>query len=357
MHAYSRRARRARVTAATALEYWRFLTRWQHVAPGAQLGGIAGLRRVLEQLQGVDAPAVAWESHLLPARLHGYQRAWLDQLCHGGEVTWLRLRAKELDDPDRRAAGTSKATPISVVFRADLGWLLAAHRGAQEPEVPAAGAVAEVVGLLHERGALFASELAAGARRLPAEIEQALWEAVARGLVTGDGFAALRELVGGPRREPVATARWSRLRTGARPTTARAGRWSLVAPPHPDSAADPHDLADAVAEQLLHRWGVVVPALAAVERLALPWREVQWALRRLEDRGVVRGGRFVAGLPGEQFALPEAADELGDPRSRAAHATTAVTVNAADPLNLSGVLVPGPRVPAVRTNTVTIPAG
>ena len=348
MHAYSRSSRRKAVEAVSAVDFLRFVLRWQHVAPGTQLRGAAGVRIAVEQLQGFEAAAAAWEPEILRRRVSDYQPSHLDRLCHDGEITWLRLSPNQ-PASDRRAA-PSKATPVALAFRDDIAWLLQAARLAAVPEVPAAGATAEVVEALGRRGAQFLAELAAATRRLPAEIEEALWDGVSRGLLTADGFAAIRSLVetGRPRPKPAHSV--SRLRRGAPRPNRAAGRWSLIAPVEP--VEDREGLAEAVADQLLQRWGVVFRDLAVHEGMPLPWRDLQRALRRLEDRGLVRGGRFVAGFSGEQYALPAAVEGLADIRRRP-RSGERITVNACDPLNLTGVVIRGPRTPAVRTNTVT----
>ncbi len=349
MHSYSRRSRRRSVEPATAQDFMRFLLRWQHVAPGTQLGGDAGLTAVLEQLQGFEAAAVAWETGLIARRLRHYDAAWLDRLCHNGEVAWLRLIPRAVDGADGPATAPSKATPISVVFRSDLPWLLEAARGGSPPVEPTVGATAEVVDALRQRGACFASELAAITRRLPDDVERGLWHGVTRGLIMCDGFGAIRARMSGTRTPP-GRRRLSRLARGARPTAAAAGRWSLV--PGTDGGLDRDELSEAVAEQLLNRWGVVFRALAVQDSLRLPWREIQWALRRLEDRGQIRGGRFVSGFGGEQYALPDAVEQLTRVRKQTKTGER-VVVNATDPLNLVGLIVPGDTVTAVRTNRIT----
>jgi ATP-dependent Lhr-like helicase len=361
MHSYSRQTRRRAVEPVTARDFMRFLLRWQHAAPGTRLRGHHGVRQVVEQLQGFEAAVSAWEPHLMAGRVEGYRPSMIDVLCHDGEVTWLRLSLSQ-PTSDRRAS-PSKATPVTIAFRDDLPWLLQATRlgpdvardaTAGRAEVPAVGATAEVVEALTAKGARFLSELAADTGRLPTDIEGALWDGVARGLLTADGFAAIRSLVE-ERRRPAAPARSvSRRRRGARGPSRAAGRWSLVEAVEP--VDDREGLAEVVADQLLQRWGVVFRDLAVHEGLAVPWRDLQWALRRFEDRGLVRGGRFVAGFSGEQYALPAAVDALKAVR-KLPRTGERVTVNACDPLNLTGVVIRGARVPAVRTNTVTFVDG
>jgi ATP-dependent helicase Lhr and Lhr-like helicase len=357
MHAYSRKHRRQGVEPVSAQDFMRFLLRWQHVAPGTQLRGRVGIRLVIEQLQGFEAGAATWEPEILRRRLADYQPALLDRLSLDGEVTWLRLSAWQPAASGNgdaaasvRRSSPSKATPITIAFRDDLPWLLQVARLDRAPEVPAVGATAEVVEALAAKGARFVSELAADTGRLRTDIEEALWDGVARGLLTADGFAAIRSLVEDrrhPRRPGVRSV--SRLRRGASGPTTAAGRWSLVPPAEP--VEDRESLAEVVADQLLQRWGVVFRDLVIHEGLPVPWRELQWALRRFEDRGLIRGGRFVAGFSGEQYALPAAMDALKAIRRQPRNGER-VVVNACDPLNLTGVIIRGPRTPAVRTNSV-----
>jgi ATP-dependent Lhr-like helicase len=368
IHSYTQNRLRREIEPVSSQDFMRFLLRWQHVTPGTQRQGRAGLLSVVEQLQGFELAAGAWEESVLPARVEGYQRRWLEDLCLSGEVGWgrLSLRTPEPDGQPRRGASTpSRATPVTFTLRADLPWLTMATRGGALPEEPAHGAARDVLDALRSQGAMFSSDLPGATGRLPVEVQEGLWDLVARGIVTADGFAAVRSLFS--RREVVARRHLpERRRLGLRPNpaTLRAlrqpgeGRWALLATSArsagPPLATD--ELAEHVAGQLLARWGVVFWDLGSHEDLAVPWREILWALRRFEARGLVRGGRFVTGFAGEQYALPEALDELRHIR-RTERKGEIVRLSAADPLNLSGVILPGKRVPAIRTNSVVFRDG
>ena len=214
-----------------AEQLMRFLVQWHHVTGATQHRGVDGLARVIGQLQGYETAVGAWEPQVLARRVHDYDPAWLDRLCHQGEVTWLRLKPPSPDDPDRRLAGATRTTPVSLVLRADLPWLLAAHRGETSPPVPACGAVAEVVEVLTAKGACFASELARATGRVLADVEAALWEGMARGLLVSDGFEPVRAVASGRRHAPPTASRRARLRSAGpashrdrRPVVARARR-------------------------------------------------------------------------------------------------------------------------------------
>ena len=358
IHSYSRQTRRRSIEPSTLQDLMRFLLRWHHLAPGTQLSGEDGLVQLLSLLQGYEAAAMAWEPELLGRRMRHYDGGWLDRLCHAGEVAWLRLVPRPRDDGEPSTAGPSKATPIAVVLRSDLPWLLAAARSAGAPARPSVGATAEILEVLEARGACFATDLASATRRLAEDVDRGLWDGVARGLVMCDGFAAIRARVGPPR-APSRPSRFSRMARVPAPRVSSAGRWSAV-PADPggpgDADVDADELAEAVAEQLLNRWGVVFRDLALRDSLRLPWRDLQRALRRLEDRGLVRGGRFVAGFSGEQYALPAAVEQLVRVR-RTEPTGERVVINATDPLNLTGSVLPGETVPAVRTNKVVFVDG
>lgn len=350
IHGYTRQRLRAEIAPVTTQDFQRFLLRWQHVAPGTQLEGRLGVLAVIAQLQGYELAAGAWEE-VIKARVQAYRMEWLDDLCLSGDVTWgrLTLRSQPAEQfPGRSGMTPSRATPITLTIRDDLPWLLQAARGDRTPAAPEMGRTAEVVEALAEHGALFAAQLASTTGRLPSEVDEALWEAVARGLVTADGFRAMRYLLYG-RRAPLVTTR-HRLRRGSRPNARTVGRWALL--PTAIATDDADELAEAVAEQLLARWGVVFRDLLVRDTVGVPWREVLWALRRMEARGTVRGGRFVTGFAGEQYAIPEAVEQLRAVR-KSPRTGEAVQLAAADPLNLAGILLPGPRVPAVPRRSVS----
>jgi ATP-dependent Lhr-like helicase len=336
---------RREIEPSTAADLLRFLARWQHVAPGTRLHGARGLSEVVLQLQGFHAAAGAWERELLAARVADYHPSLLDELCLAGDVAWGRLAVSPAPDeaPRRRNAPTRNA-PVTLALREDLGWLLAGIGGSPPPLGPSAQALVDV---LARRGASFLPDLAAATGRLPGEVESALWELVSAGLVTCDGFSGLRALVDPPGRGRI-----------VRRTRPSGGRWSLLrhgeAPPAAGAPAG--ELPDAVLERLagqyLRRYGVVFRDLLARESAPPPWRDLLRVYRALEARGALRGGRFVAGFTGEQFALQEAVDALRASRRAPRAGAERVDVSAADPLNLVGILTPGARVPAVLGNRV-----
>jgi ATP-dependent Lhr-like helicase len=310
---------RKEIEPVPAVDFLRFLARWQHAHPGSELAGEVGLRELISQLQGFQLPAGGWEGHVLPARLRGYHPGMLDALCLTGQVVWGRFApAREVDAPVR-SPGLSRVAPLGLALREELPFLLGPLRDQ-----------------LQRRGACFWSELLSAAGLLAEELEAALWELVAAGEVTSDGFAGLRALI--------ARARPMRAEPRADPLSA-GGRWSLLrgpAEPLPDAAK-----LEWHAGQLLRRYGVVFRDLLEREATAPPWRELALVFRRLEARGELRGGRFVAGFAGEQFALPGAVETLRAVRRAARLGAESLQLSAVDPLNLVGILTPGPRVPAV----------
>ncbi|HSR51307.1 MAG TPA: DEAD/DEAH box helicase [Acidobacteriota bacterium] len=444
---------RREIEPVSAANFMRFLFRWQHLAPGTRLHGQTGLEQVLEQLQGLEAPASAWETAILPSRLSDYSDGLLDILCLSGRFAWGRLSVRNAatgDDepaslpasrsggtarqPNGKKAGDAQATdssaasgsrqgsrstspsppsgrggrpnklaPVAFFHRQDLDELLSLHHGEDPLEAGLSTHGQTVLEALQRCGASFLEDLIRATGLLPSQVEEGLWELASSGLATADGFDNLRRLIDPKRRrKPVRRKSLRRGRAAPRKEGSPTGRWTLLRPlsrhisidrrasesTHEDAAtgeagkkqrhtgdgpgqannpsdtsvgpgADPlsakvgttaaghtdGETVEAYARQMLNRWGVVFRDLTQRETLNVPWRELLWTLRRLESRGEVRGGRFVSGLIGEQFALPEAVDALrqlrraGKPKD-----PERLSISAADPLNLTGILLPGPRV-------------
>ena len=332
---------RKQVEPVTAAQYMRWLLRWQHVAPQSQLSGERGLLEAVSQLQGFEIPANAWEKDILTSRMNKYDPAELDQLCLTGAIGWGRLSPhpatlEDVGTGRRRVVPTSVA-PITLFVREDSDWmrprLAEEEQGYERVLTDNARTVLE---FLRRRGASFFADIVRGTGKLKSEIETALWELVAAGMVTADGFDNLRSLINPSRRNAVGAPKLARPRHTS-------GRWSLLCP---TDVTDRTRMVEATCRMLLRRYGVVFREVLARESNLPKWRELLIAFRRLEDRGEVRGGRFVNGFLGEQFALPEAVESLRAVRNIAASGET-VTVSAADPLNLVGFIVPGERVPAI----------
>ena len=337
---------RREVVPAPPASLVRFLFQWQHVSPTHHLRGEGGLLEAIESLQGFEAPAGAWESDLLPARISGYEPLLLDGLSLAGELVWGRMAPPHTNGNGTSGrAALSRATPITIALREAVDWLL------DQPQTDGhrvSGAAQEVLTTLAQRGASFLSDIATRTRRLPSEVEEAMWELAVQGRVTADSLEALRRRIRGSASRG---RRGSRQRRGRPYQRLQHGRWSLLEAQSPQS-----DPVEARARQLLRRYGLLFPELLAREPMAPRWRDLVRVLRRLEARGEIRGGRFVAGFVGEQFALPEAVEMLrkvnkSEPDGRM------VAVSACDPLNVAGILTPGERVPAVLGNKVAFRDG
>jgi ATP-dependent Lhr-like helicase len=343
IHRYTRDRKRAEFQPVPAAAFMRFLFQWQGLTGGERREGPAALELVLAQLEGFPIAASAWESEILPARMRWYEEHWLDQLCASGRVIWQRPASGH--DGGRKTAPV-RATPIVLLPREF------AHEWQTVPDSAPdlSGAALDVLAALRDNGASFFVDLVADTGRLRSEIEAALGELVSHGLVTADGFAGLRALVA------PAEIKARRLRRGgvraAFQNLESAGRWALVRTRKPaaDDRANAGDHIDHIARVLLKRYGVVFRKLVEREPQLPPWRELFYVLRRLEARGEIRGGRFVSGFSGEQFALPEAAASLR--RFREEQQDELVAVCGSDPLNLTGFIVPGERVPALPGNRI-----
>ena len=341
---------RKQVQPATPAQFMRWLGRWQHLAPGTQLSGERGLLEIVRQLQGFEIPANAWERQILPQRLRDYDPAHLDHLCLTGAVGWGRLSPHPAT-LEATAGGTRRVVPTSVApvtffLREESDWMPPArHQDPGELQRCLSPAAVEVFTYLLGRGASFFADIVRGTGRLKAEVETALWELVAAGVVTADGFDNLRTLIS-PKRNHGSAARNRRPRHSS-------GRWTIL---NPEPARDHNATLEAACRMLLDRYGVVFRELLARESVLPKWRELLLTFRRLEDRGEVRGGRFVSSFIGEQFALPEAVESLRAIRN-APPAEETITVSAADPMNLVGIIVPGERVPAISGNLVSFRDG
>jgi ATP-dependent Lhr-like helicase len=324
IHRYTLNRLRAEIAPVSPAEFMRFLFTWQHVEPSSRLAGPEGLRAVLAQLDGLELPARAWERDVLTARLERYEPAMLDMLCLSGEVGWARLSSGPT-----QVVG---ATPIALFLRerADDWWAL---RDAA-PEATLTDAARRILERLHSHGASFAHELKAACDLTNDACREALAELVAAGLVASDGFAGVRSIVSqsAPRRGGADTA----------------GRWSIV---RRDSTASREDAVHALAWTLLARYGVVYRRVLARESSGVPWRDLARVYRTLEARGEIRGGRFVSGMSGEQFALPDAVDRLRELR-RSGPDETLMTISAADPLNLTGIITGAERLRTAAGNRI-----
>lgn len=336
---------RREIEPVSALDLHRFLCRWQHVAPGTQLHGAEGTLQVIRQLQGYEIPASAWESEILSRRIRNYDPAYLDELCLSGEVMWGRisphpaLSPQPLEDGEGRRVRATRIAPISFFLRESMDWL-PPHATAPPDETGLSPAAQDVAAALRARGASFFADLSRATGRLASEVEDALWELVAAGLVTADGFENLRALID-PRR------RRGEGRDRARRPRHSGGRWALIQQAEHEVSKSAR--AEAFADQLILRWGVLIRDLLTKESTSPFWRDLLPVLRLKEARGELRAGRFVAGFSGEQFAAPEAVEILRAVRRSSDHPEDAVHIANADPLNLAGILLPGPRV-----NTLSI---
>jgi ATP-dependent Lhr-like helicase len=323
IHRYTLDKLRKEIEPVTTADFLRFLACWQHVDEEHRLEGPRGVSEVVRQLAGFEVPAPAWEASVLPSRVRGYRREWLDELTLSGEFAWGRLWGS--------GASPVRATPICLLPRDEIEMWTALSK---EPDARAlAGPAREIHTALSTRGAMFPQELLRASRLLQAELENGLGELVSRGLVTCDSYGGLRSLL------VLASRRRARAPV--------AGRWSLLR--HDSSDAGP---VETIARQLLRRTGVVFRRTIVREKQPVPWRDLVRVLRTLEARGEVRGGRFVAAFDGEQYALPEAVSLLRAVRRRAPGPP--LLVSAGDPLNLRGILTPDKRVSPLARQRVLV---
>jgi len=345
IHRYTLNKLRAEIEPVSPADFMRFLFAWQRVDANEHAAGLEGLATVIAQLDGFEVPAAAWETEVLPSRVAEYDPALLDTLCMMGRVAWGRAAGQR----GSGAAGPIRSTPVALFLRENLGdWLQESH----ESEAQLSSYAGIVRQALEQRGASFFHELTALSGLLPTQVEQGLAELAGLGLVTSDSFAGLRALITpSSKRKPLsgATRRYRTAPVGIE----TAGRWSLLQRCHPAEGprVTPMLNTELFAKSLLHRYGVVFKRLLARETGTPSWRELLMVYRRLEARGEIRGGRFVSGMSGEQFALPEAVGQLRAIR-RLEPAGQLVALSAADPLNLTGIITPGERVTGITRNRI-----
>jgi ATP-dependent helicase Lhr and Lhr-like helicase len=346
---------RAEIQPVSVHDFYRFLFAWQRADHEHRVEGLEGLQSVLEQLDGCELPLAAWESAVLPARVTDYDPEWLDRLCFSGRIGWGRLSIPQ--NPNGRASAPLRTSPIALYLRENLtDWLkLAQSNSAIELPVTSEA----VFAALQNGGALFFSELVSRSGLLPSQVEEALSQLAAVGLVTSDSFDGLRALLVPSNKRPTFGRNTAKRRRRANLASIEfAGRWSLLPRSGGFQAAgafngaDPREAAiEKFARVLLRRYGIVFRRLLERESLPITWYELGRIYRRWEARGEIRGGYFVGGVSGEQFALPEAIGLLRSIR-KSSSSGALLTLSAADPLNLQGILAPGVRIPAFTGNRV-----
>jgi ATP-dependent Lhr-like helicase len=385
IHRYTVKRLRAEIEPIEARDFLRFLFEWQRVAPEGRMEGPDAVGAILGQLEGFEAPATAWETEILPSRISEYEPAWLDEQCLAGRFVWTRLAhrsASARKGDGERGAAPVRSTPIALVARRNIRVWSSLSGPPDTSGMSVKGRM--VADYIQTHGASFFDEIADSVGLLPSQAEEALAELVALGIVNSDSFGGLRALLvpsdrrrpaaGGRRRRRIslfgmdAAGRWALIRRpaieggsiaaadvaggsrGSRP--AAADREAASAAARLNARIQDDETIEHVARTLLRRWGVVFWRLLAREADWLPpWRDLLMCFRRLEARGEIRGGRFIAGFTGEQYAAPEAIGLLRDMR-RKPNSQSYVSLSAADPLNLVGIVTPGARLPALSSNRV-----
>jgi ATP-dependent Lhr-like helicase len=352
---------RAEIQPVSIHDFYRFLFAWQRVDQEHRTEGLEGLQSVLEQLDGCELPLAAWESAVLPARVTDYDPEWLDRLCFTGRVGWGRLSTPQ--NSNTRASAPLRTSPIALYLRENLAdWLaLTVPNSATELSVNSRS----VFEALESGGALFFSELVNCSGLLPSQVEEALSQLAALGLVTSDSFDGLRALLVPSNKRPTfgRTPTKRRRRTNLA-SIEFAGRWSLLprsgvvgaAVGAPNDAGSRETAMEKFARVLLRRYGVVFRRLLERESFPVTWYELGRIYRRWEARGEIRGGYFVGGVSGEQFALPEAIGLLRSIRKSSSNGAL-ITLSAADPLNLQGILTPGAKLAAFTANRIVFRDG
>jgi ATP-dependent Lhr-like helicase len=353
IHRYTLKRLRSEIEPVTVADYQRFLFRWQGLGEHQREGADA-LRAVLHELQGLTPPAVAWEREILPARIAHYDSSLLDELSAAGDVVWWRPVPGRLGAT--RPTSTVAASPIAILPRGEvMHWRALTEADTAAATLELSAPAAAVHAALAARGALFFVDLVTATGLLRVQVEDALGELVAAGLVTSDAFGGLRAVVSPQRDRPSFRSR----RRGRSRTVSfdRAGRWALIpAASEAELAALRDEAVEHAATTLLRRYGIVARAVLAREPLMPAWRELVRVYRRLEARGEIRGGRFVEPLGGEQFALTEAVTALRKMRHQRSEDEWLV-ISAADPLNLQTLGNADKKVAAIGANRIVYHAG
>ena len=352
IHSYTLNRLRQEIEPVSSADFIRFLLAWHKLAPDHQVEGPDAVAALIDQLEGFEAPAAAWEGEIFPSRVSDYDPVALDSLCLSGRVMWARLTTPKPGPERLKSSGPVRTTPIALLNRKSLSMWAPLFPQPAIDEINLTSAAASVHEYLVKRGASFFTDLVDGGSLLGTQIEEALGELVACGLVTADSFTGLRALLT-PSNKRTNSA-MKRKRREAVYEMANAGRWSLLsreAKPANGRVSYDREAVEKIARILLRRYGVVFKRVLEREDVALPWRELLRTYHRLEARGEIRGGRFISGFSGEQFALPEAVGMLRAIR-RTPGEGTLVSVSAADPLNLVGIITPGDRVSAFAANRI-----
>ena len=352
IHSYTLNRLRQEIEPVSSADLVRFLFAWQKVSPEHQVEGPESLAALISQLEGFEAPAAAWEGEIFPARMIDYDPAWLDSLCLSGQVMWARLTTPRPGPERLKSSGPVRTTPIALLNRKSLSLWAPFFPQPVAAEINLSSAAESIYEYLLKHGASFFTDLMEGVSLLESRVEDALGELVACGLVTADSFTGLRALLT-PSNKRTNSA-MKRKRREAVYGMSNAGRWSLLNRELSQASSRPsydREGVEKIAWILLRRYGVVFKRLLDREGLPLPWRDLLRTYHRLEARGEIRGGRFVSGFSGEQFALPEAIGMLRAIR-RATGEGTLISVSAADPLNLVGIVTPGNRVSAFAANRI-----
>jgi len=358
IHRYTLNRLRKEIEPVSAADFMRFLFVWQKIAPEHRVEGPQSVAAVLDQLEGFEAPAGSWESEILPARVSDYDPAWLDALCLSGRLTWLRLSPPRLSPEKANSSAPVRSTPIVLLNRNNIQiWNRAYPPPGESNGSQLSTNTAIVYDYLKEHGASFFNDIVAGTDLLASMVEEGLGELVFRGLVTADSFTGLRALITPLSKTTHRQVEMRRRRKKQVYSMDDAGRWvrlrresSTNAPLNGNLTVDRESI-EAVAQRLLTRYGVIFRKLLDRESISIPWRDLLRVLRRLEARGEVRGGRFVGGFSGEQFATAEAVQLLRSIR-RAAADGVLISVSAADPLNLLGIVTPGGRLSPAASNRI-----